>query len=72
MTRALITGGAGFIGTNMADRLLREGREVAVLDDLSRPGVRRNLRWLRETHPRRLHVLEGDIRDREVVRGALD
>jgi CDP-paratose 2-epimerase len=72
MSKALITGGAGFIGTNMADRLLREGREVVVLDDLSRVGVRRNLRWLRETHSRRLHVVEGDVRDADVVRGALE
>jgi CDP-paratose 2-epimerase len=69
--RTLITGGAGFIGTNMADRLLRQGREVVVLDDLSRSGVRRNQRWLREHHPDRLHLLEADIRDRAAVREAL-
>ena len=52
----LITGGAGFIGTNMADRLLRDGQEVVVLDDLSRDGVQHNLGWLEETHPERLTV----------------
>src|SRR6185312_12036047 len=36
---ALITGGAGFIGCNLADRLLSAGQSVLVYDDLSRPGV---------------------------------
>ncbi|MCW2714585.1 MAG: rfbE, partial [Frankiales bacterium] len=38
----LVTGGAGFVGTNLADRLLSDGEPVVVLDDLSRPGVDRN------------------------------
>jgi len=70
MTTNLITGGAGFVGTNMADRLLREGERVVVLDDLSRPGVERNLQWLRATHPARLQVVQGDIRDADAVRRA--
>ena len=47
---ALITGGAGFIGTNVARRLLDEGRPVMIFDNLSRPGVEQNLRWLRERY----------------------
>jgi nucleoside-diphosphate-sugar epimerase len=35
MTRALITGGAGFIGSHLAERLLADGRQVTVLDDFS-------------------------------------
>ena len=62
---SLITGGAGFIGTNLADRLLGDGRRVVVLDDLSRPGVEQNLRWLRETHGDRV-----DARDRRRPRPA--
>lgn len=46
----LITGGAGFIGANVADRALAAGDRVTILDDLSRPGVRANLDWLRERH----------------------
>jgi len=36
---ALITGGAGFVATNVAARLMDEGRRVVVFDDLSRPGA---------------------------------
>jgi CDP-paratose 2-epimerase len=64
MSRALVTGGAGFIGTNLADRLLREGQRVRIVDNLSRPGVERNLAWLRERHGERLEVLRGDLRNR--------
>jgi CDP-paratose 2-epimerase len=68
----VITGGAGFIGTNMADRLLSQGRHVVVLDDLSRPGVEANLRRLRQAHPgKRLRVEVGDIRDAATVRRTL-
>jgi CDP-paratose 2-epimerase len=73
---ALITGGAGFVGTNLADRLLRDGRRVRVLDDLSRPGVERNLRWLERTHGDRLEVEVADLRDEaavgRVVRGTTE
>lgn len=68
---SVITGGAGFIGTNLADRLLREGRRVLVLDDLSRPGVQGNLRWLQEEHGSRVGVEVGDVRDPKVVRRAV-
>ena len=59
----LITGGAGFVGTNLASRLLDLGQRVLVLDNLSRPGVERNLAWLHETYGSKLRVYIGDIRD---------
>ncbi|HEX5459101.1 MAG TPA: NAD-dependent epimerase/dehydratase family protein [Steroidobacteraceae bacterium] len=68
----LITGGAGFIGTNLADRLLSQGAPVLVLDDLSRAGVERNLAWLRARHGERLQVEIGDVRDTSAVRRAVD
>src|SRR3954467_2683251 len=63
MSRALVTGGAGFIGTNLADRLLREGHRVRIVDNLARAGVERNLAWLRERHGERLEVAIGDLCD---------
>jgi CDP-paratose 2-epimerase len=68
--RVLVTGGAGFVGTNVVDRLLTGGHEVVVLDDLSRPGVEQNLAFLQAGHPSPTFI-EGDIRDAETVRRAL-
>jgi len=61
--RALITGGAGFIGSNLADRLAGEGHEVVVLDALARPGVERNLAWLQARHGPRIIDIRADVRD---------
>jgi CDP-paratose 2-epimerase len=61
MSRTLITGGAGFIGTNLADRLLGDGERVRIVDNLARPGVERNLAWLRERHGDLLEVAVGDL-----------
>lgn len=69
--RVLITGGAGFIGTNLAGRLAGSGRHVVVLDTLSRAGVERNARWLRRTHGDRVEIIVGDVRDRAAVEHAL-
>ena len=63
----LITGGAGFVGTNLADRLLSLRRRVVILDNLSRPGVEQNLKWLKNRHPDLLSVEVGDIRDPSAV-----
>ena len=67
----LITGGAGFIGTNLADRLLSSGRSVLVYDDLSRPGVEGNLEWLRQKHGEGLRVEIADVRDAHSLRSAV-
>ena len=66
--KVLITGGAGFIGTNLADRLLRDGADVRILDSLARPGTESNLKWLRLEHPVRLEARIGDVRDAELVK----
>lgn len=59
----LITGGAGFIGINLAYRLLRHGRNVLLFDNLSRAGVRQNLEWLSQSHSSGLQIRIGDVRD---------
>lgn len=69
--RALITGGAGFVGNNLARRLLETGNEVTVLDNLSRPGARRNLAWLTGLGGSRLRVVEADVRDAAALRAAM-
>ena len=61
--RALVTGGIGFIGTNLADRLLRDGHEVVLFDNFGRAGVQENLDWLRGRHRDRMEFVEGDVRD---------
>lgn len=45
--KTIVTGGAGFIGSNAASRYLRRGERVVVMDNLTRDGVDRNLEWLR-------------------------
>ncbi len=67
----LITGGAGFVGSNLAHRLLGSGRRVRILDNLSRPGVEQNLQWLRKAHGAQLEVVVADIRDAHAVREAV-
>lgn len=63
--KVMITGGAGFVGSNAALRFMRDGHEVTILDNLSGPGVRQNLQWLRSIgNPQ---VVEADIRRCEEV-----
>jgi len=70
--RCLVTGGAGFIGSNIVERLVAEGHEVTVLDDLS-SGYRINLEPFLSPVPR-IRFVEGDVRDEaavsEAIRGA--
>jgi CDP-paratose 2-epimerase len=66
-----ITGGAGFIGCNLADDHLRRGDRVIVFDNLSRRGTQINLDWLRANHGERLTFIKGDIRDFAALQAAL-
>ncbi|WP_375408809.1 SDR family NAD(P)-dependent oxidoreductase [uncultured Methylobacterium sp.] len=67
----LITGGAGFIGCNLADRLAGEGHDVLVFDSLARAGVEANLDGLKARHPRRVRAIVADIRDEATLAGAV-
>ncbi|WP_293855760.1 SDR family NAD(P)-dependent oxidoreductase [uncultured Alsobacter sp.] len=63
----LVTGGAGFIGANLADSLAAAGEDVVVFDSLARPGVEHNLDWLARRHGHRIRFVRADIRDRGAV-----
>ena len=67
----LITGGAGFVGSNLAHRLLSAGHRVRLLDNLSRMGVERNLRWLIETHGDLVDIEVPDVRNFAIVQRAV-
>ena len=68
MTRALVTGGAGFIGSHLVDLLLSSGKDVTVLDDLS-TGRRANLAHLDES---RYRFIEGSAADPMAVTQAME
>lgn len=63
----LITGGCGFVGSNLADALLARGDEVALVDNLSRRGARKNLAWLRSRHGGKWSFFETDVRDAAAI-----
>ncbi len=67
----LITGGSGFVGCNLADRLCASGQPVLLYDNLSRAGVEQNATWLRETHGDLVQVQVGDIRDPHALASAV-
>lgn len=67
----LITGGAGFIGSNVASRLLREGHEVIIYDNFSRAGVERNYCWLQSAFGRQARLIEADVLDEKRLSAAV-
>ena len=67
----LVTGGAGFIGSNFVHRLLGRGEHVTIYDNLSRGGSVRNLEWLRgEFGTDAFELVTADVRDAEALAAA--
>ena len=66
--QALVTGGAGFIGSHIVDRLMRDGARVRVLDDMSN-GDENNFSHWKDNE--RFEILIGDLRNRDVVQEAV-
>jgi CDP-paratose 2-epimerase len=69
--KILITGGAGFIGANVAAHHLKLGHEVVVFDNLSRPGTRGNLAWLVQHRDGDIMFVNGDTRDFSALQAAM-
>lgn len=67
-----ITGGAGFVGCNLAAHHLSLGRIVTVYDNLSRPRTNHNLDWLMDQAEGRLRFVHGDVRDFDHLRRAME
>jgi CDP-paratose 2-epimerase len=67
----LVTGGAGFIGSNFVARLLNRGENVKIFDNLSRAGSARNLEWLKQTYGAdAFQLIQGDVRDADAIQKA--
>ena len=64
----LVTGGAGFIGSNYVHRLVKRGEKVTIYDNLSRGGAPRNLEWLKqEFGENAFQVIVGDVREADRI-----
>ena len=71
MGRFLITGGAGFIGSNIAEKLIKDGHFVRVLDNFF-TGKESNLAFTKELGPEVFELIRGDIRDKAACEKACD
>lgn len=68
----LITGGAGFIGSNLAAHFLSKKHKVTVYDNFFRPGVEANLDWLKSQFPsKKLQVITADILDTQTLNSSV-
>jgi CDP-paratose 2-epimerase len=71
--RVLVTGGAGFVGSNLVNRFLSDGCEVTIFDAFLRRGAHENVAWLSSNHAGpKLRVVKGDVRDIKAVQAVVD
>ena len=61
--RILVTGGAGFIGSNYVSRLIQRGEDITIFDNLSRSGSKLNMAWLKGEYGESVKLIQGDVRD---------
>lgn len=71
MSKILVTGGCGFIGSNLVHQLIQDGEAVVAFDNLSRKGASANAQWLAGQHRHGLELVRGDVRDLTAVRAAM-
>jgi CDP-paratose 2-epimerase len=72
MKKVFITGGAGFIGANVAAYYLEKGDRVTIFDSLYRPGVENNITWLKSKFNKsKLRTVKGDIRDYSTLKKSI-
>src|SRR3954447_8596878 len=69
--RVLVTGGCGFIGSNLVNALAGRGEIVLAFDAMRRGGSQENARWLKSRWGERIEIVSGDVRDPEAVRTAV-
>ena len=73
MNRALVFGGAGFIGSNLSKNLLESDYKLTVFDSLARRGSERNLQWLKQIDTeKKMTFIHGDVRDFAAVQDAVE
>ena len=65
----LITGGCGFLGTNISEALLKQNKKLIIFDNLSRIGSEQNLDWLK--HRGEFRFINGDIRNQNDIEAAI-
>lgn len=71
LQKILITGGAGFIGSNLANRLISQGHEVILFDNLSRSGCQTNVDWLQRKHGKNsFRLVVGDVTNFDAIQDA--